>query len=149
MAASGRRYQVQHVLGKGGFGTVYLAEMVSSGGFSKPVALKVLNEEMGGMAEVAQRLRDEARLLGRLAADEQRHAALAWKTLKWLLSVHPELRQAAIEEFARPVAVGAEGAYGILDGAQQLEVAERTMRQVVLPCAARLLSSAQQAHAGV
>ena len=40
--------------------------MISGGGFAKPVALKVLNQEMGGMAEVAQRLRDEARLLGRL-----------------------------------------------------------------------------------
>lgn len=85
---------------------------------------------------------EDARLLGRLAADEQRHATLAWKTLKWLLTEHPQLRLAAIEEFARPVAVGTEGAYGVLDGAQQLEVAERTMRQVVLPCAARLLSIA-------
>jgi hypothetical protein len=111
-----------------------------------------VNETLAAAVAAEAALRatgDDARLLGRLAADEQRHAALAWKTLKWLLSVHPELRQAAIEEFARPVAVGAEGAYGILDGAQQLEVAERTMRQVVLPCAARLLSSAQQAHAGV
>ncbi len=66
MAAEGRRYHVQHVLGRGGFGTVYQAEMISGGGFAKPVALKVLNQEMGGMAEVAQRLRDEARLLGRL-----------------------------------------------------------------------------------
>ncbi len=66
MAAEGRRYHVQHVLGRGGFGTVYQAEMISGGGFAKPVALKVLNAEMGGMAEVAQRLRDEARLLGRL-----------------------------------------------------------------------------------
>ena len=66
MAAEGRRYQVERVLGKGGFGTVYQAEMLSAGGFAKPVALKVLNREMEGMAEVAQRLRDEARLLGRL-----------------------------------------------------------------------------------
>jgi serine/threonine protein kinase len=62
----GRRYQVHKVLGRGGFGTVYEAEMVSTGGFSKAVALKVLNREMDAVEGVAQRLRDEARLLGRL-----------------------------------------------------------------------------------
>ncbi|MFH1463111.1 MAG: serine/threonine-protein kinase [Pseudomonadota bacterium] len=65
-APEGRRYQVQKILGRGGFGTVYEAEMLSTGGFSKAVALKVLNREMDNVEGVAQRLRDEARLLGRL-----------------------------------------------------------------------------------
>ncbi len=64
MANEGRHYQVLSVLGRGGFGTVYRARLSTEGGFSKLVALKVLNPDMEGMAEMAQRMRDEARLLG-------------------------------------------------------------------------------------
>ena len=59
-----RRYRVLETLGRGGFGTVYRAELLGQGGFSKQVALKVLNNE--GHAEIALRLRDEARILGLL-----------------------------------------------------------------------------------
>ncbi len=59
-----RRYRVGQALAAGGFGIVYRAEWTSSGGFSRPVALKVLNIEGAGTEEYAQRLRDEARMLG-------------------------------------------------------------------------------------
>jgi serine/threonine protein kinase len=62
--SGGRRYAVQDVLGRGGFGTVYRAELAAAGGFRKVVALKVLNEDVEGSDEVAQRFRDEARILG-------------------------------------------------------------------------------------
>jgi serine/threonine protein kinase len=62
----GRRYQIREVLGKGGFGTVYRADLVAAGGFSRAVALKVLNADMEGVDDVARRLRDEARVLGKL-----------------------------------------------------------------------------------
>ncbi len=68
---SGRRYHVHEVLGRGGFGTVYRAELLSAGGFSKWVALKVLNDDLGRRPEIVQRLRDEARVLGLL-----RHRAI-------------------------------------------------------------------------
>lgn len=71
MAASGRRYRIEHALGKGGFGTVYRAEMLGEEGFRRPVALKVLNAEFAHRKEVARRFRDEARLLGIL-----RHRAI-------------------------------------------------------------------------
>ena len=66
MAEAGRRYRILGVLGKGGFGTVYRAELEAEGGFKRQVALKVLNPEMSGMKDVAARMRDEARLLGLL-----------------------------------------------------------------------------------
>ncbi|MEQ1571253.1 MAG: serine/threonine-protein kinase, partial [Myxococcota bacterium] len=59
------------VLGRGGFGTVYRAELLGDGAFVRPVALKVLNPSMDEVATVAARLRDEARMLGRI-----RHRAL-------------------------------------------------------------------------
>jgi len=116
MAADGRRYHVQHVLGRGGFGTVYLAEMTSGGGFAKPVALKVLNEEMGEMAEVAQRLRDEARLLGRLKhpailrVDDLVQLAGAWTVVMELLA-GANLHQIVRATGALPLGVGLEVAH--------------------------------------
>ncbi|MCB9796732.1 MAG: serine/threonine protein kinase [Alphaproteobacteria bacterium] len=64
-------YKVLRTLGAGGFGTVYHARFVGEGGFAKEVALKVLNPELQGLSDVAQRLRDEARMLGLL-----RHRAI-------------------------------------------------------------------------
>ena len=61
-----RRFLVKGLLGQGGFGRVYLAEMVSAGGFRKEVALKVLSDGGHTHPQAAVRLRDEARLLGLL-----------------------------------------------------------------------------------
>ena len=63
---SERRFTLKRELGSGAFGTVYLAEMESMGGFKKDVAVKLLNESLSNFADASKRLRDEARLLGRL-----------------------------------------------------------------------------------
>ena len=68
MSTSGRQYRIIQQIGKGGFGTVYRAELQGVGGFAKQVALKVLNRGGDGgdaaLNELALRLRDEARILG-------------------------------------------------------------------------------------
>ncbi len=63
-ATQRRRFRILETLGKGGFGTVYRAEMTDSGGFSKQVALKVMHYDGQQVDEIARRLRDEARMLG-------------------------------------------------------------------------------------
>lgn len=61
-----RRFELVRELGAGAFGTVYLAELVSTGDFRRKVALKLLNEQWDPSGDAGRRLRDEARLLGRL-----------------------------------------------------------------------------------
>lgn len=56
-------------LGQGGFGAVYLADVIGQDGFVQRLAVKVLSPEMTADAQVAARQRDEARLLGRLVHD--------------------------------------------------------------------------------
>ena len=63
---AGRQFALERVLGDGSFGTVYLAELTSMGGFKKSVALKLLKPDWDAGSDAARRLRDEARLLGRL-----------------------------------------------------------------------------------
>lgn len=61
---SRRRFRILETIGKGGFGTVYRAEMTDAGGFSKQVALKVMTYEGHAADDMARRMRDEARILG-------------------------------------------------------------------------------------
>ncbi len=62
--AGQRRYRVGQALAQGGFGTVYQAQLELPDGFTRPVAIKVLNDTDDAAQEYAQRLRDEARMLG-------------------------------------------------------------------------------------
>ena len=61
-----RRFRFIRELAEGGFGKVYLAEMITGDAFSSVVAIKLLHGKWTTHEEIAQRSRDEARLLGRL-----------------------------------------------------------------------------------
>jgi serine/threonine protein kinase len=64
MSAARRRFRIIKEIAEGGFGKVYLAEQISSDGFSRIVAVKLLHAKWSSHDEVVQRTRDEARLLG-------------------------------------------------------------------------------------
>ncbi|MFH1465242.1 MAG: protein kinase [Pseudomonadota bacterium] len=66
MSAPSGQFQIESVLGKGGFGTVYRALFRGEGGFAKRVAIKVLNASKEDFEDYARRLRDEARMMGLL-----------------------------------------------------------------------------------
>ncbi len=61
---SKRKFKLLKRIGVGGFGEVYLAELQTTTGFAKTVALKLLRDDVAGGEEMATRIRDEARLLG-------------------------------------------------------------------------------------
>ena len=63
-----REFRFGDLLGKGGFGEVYLAEMNTSGGLARKVAIKLLHAGLDAEASQAvERLRDEGRMLAVLA----------------------------------------------------------------------------------
>lgn len=59
-----RQFHIRSCLGRGGFGEVYRAVMMSAGGVRSDVAVKVLHQELDPRSQAVERLRDEARLLG-------------------------------------------------------------------------------------
>lgn len=61
-----RAYRLISALGQGGFGSVYRGELRGASGFTKQVAIKLLNEEASKVEDFKARLRDEARLLALL-----------------------------------------------------------------------------------
>ncbi len=66
MSEPRRRFRFLREIAQGGFGKVYLAEMITGDNFSSIVAIKVLHGKWIDNDEVVMRSRDEARLLGRL-----------------------------------------------------------------------------------
>lgn len=109
-----RRYQVLHPIGRGGFGTVYRANLLGDAGFVKPVALKVLNPEFSGRSDLAERLRDEARMLGLL----QHRAVVHVDSL-----VQLEGNWTVVMEYVHGVDLSVAAAAGALPPRAALEIA--------------------------
>lgn len=99
-------------------------------------------------------------VLGRVAADETRHAELAWKFVQWMMVEGPaELRAVAASELTllvRSQAAAAPGggndsgvhdaalrAHGVLDPGTRDEIRHRVLRDVVLPCVEALVRSSR------
>ena len=88
--------------------------------------------------------------LAQIAEDEGRHAALAWRTIRWILSEHPELAQVAASTFATglptegPEPVGPRddvwlAGYGCMPAHESRRLARDVWREVITPCATALL----------
>lgn len=96
--------------------------------------------------------------LARIAEDESRHAALAWRTVAWALQRGGAPVRAAVEEaFTAPLAFPAEGAevdasvlaaHGRLDAPTLRAATARALDGIVRPCAAALLAVGDTADVG-
>jgi hypothetical protein len=80
--------------------------------------------------------------LATIAADEARHADLAWRFVSWTIQTYPELRSVAEECFAKAFAKPKEieqdewellEPYGYLRSSSKHEVRAATLRDVIIP----------------
>lgn len=78
----------------------------------------------------------------RIAADEQRHAELAWRTLAWLCDGEAQRALARGWFAAAMAAAGRDPGPGLLSAATLGAVRRQAIREVVAPCAAALLGGA-------
>lgn len=149
MSIGRRRFRIIKEIAEGGFGKVYLAEQISSDGFSRIVAIKLLHSKWSSHDEVVKRTRDEARVLGRirhqhivkvedLTSIEGKCAIvmeyLEGVDLKWMSTFlkekNLEFARAALFEIILAVASALDAAYsGIpLQGDQPLKAIHRDIK---------------------
>lgn len=96
-----------------------------------------------------------AAVLRRIADDEARHAALAWKSLRWLVGEDSELHAFAAEVFATAIEAARRApgpalsapAHGVLGPASRHAIHLAALREVVAPCVSALAGSAREALA--
>jgi len=131
-----------HGAGDAGPGPLDLAGALPNGVDPARIAYAVAYEgcvgETLGAAEAAEESREAAdpvlrEVLARIAEDEQRHAALAWRTLAWLgATFGPDARVAASR--------GVDDALRELTGDAASALRRDAARLVIEPCAASLLA---------
>ncbi|MDI3285247.1 ferritin-like domain-containing protein [Polyangium sp. 15x6] len=115
-----------------------------------------INETIAAVIAAEQCARAEdpavAEVLAGIAADEARHAELAWRTVAWAIRVGGEQVRSAVEEVFVGLAQGAMldaggaadprlAAHGRLAGAALAEATARALEEVVGPAAGVLLQS--------
>lgn len=129
-------------------------ELLAAHTFVEGCAGETLAAAMAFEAAHASRDPVVARVLRRIARDEERHADLAWRTCAWALRVGGERVRRALLEAAqgRPTTprAAAEGldAYGCLSTEARRAIAEQAWNEVVLPCAATLTGQRAPMRAG-
>lgn len=92
-----------------------------------------------------------AQILRGIAEDEARHAALAWRAVQWMLALRPSLKTPAQRAFAEAAALTSSSTsglsltprspaeeHGALERATLAACRQRSIREVVLPCARQL-----------
>lgn len=124
-----------------------LAAVIAEGCIGETIAAAELDLAARTCAD-----RQVAACLRELAADEQRHAALAWRTVQWALGRgDARLRRVAAAAFAVRPALPAEPTdprlrrHGRLPAPERAALAEQCLRAVIGPCAAALLAEPRSA----
>ena len=112
-----RRVRFLELLGQGGFGAVYRAEVRTDSGLVQHVAIKVLSMDMTAHADLAARQRDEARLLSRL----RHHAIVTVFDLTELAG-----RPAVVMELVEGVDASDLRAAGVLSPRASLQIIAET-----------------------
>jgi hypothetical protein len=98
------------------------------------------------------------RVQKQIAEDESRHAALGWKTVRWLLQKHPELVNPARGAFAQALETATAEEplatddawmtpYGCMPTAERAALQADVWKRVIVPCAQALLDASQPENA--
>jgi hypothetical protein len=97
--------------------------------------------------------------LDRIAPDEERHAELAWKLIRWALSEKPATTRALLERELRVIAdelsepapstarVRGIPEHGVLADSERSNIRRAALREIVLPCAEAVLCAARSSDA--
>ncbi len=130
-----------------------LATLVREGCIGETVAAIEATESLEDASDPAVRT-----VLATIARDEARHAALAWRTLAWMVESGRIGRAQVRDEIARALAEEVKPSqrnepelhgFGVLTDARRRELRKTALASVIAPCAAALLGTERAAsHVG-